>query len=155
MSTLASVVLYGTAASMPSASIPGRIYYTSDTEQIFRDNGTSWDNVTPALPSSAITAIQQQSFIYAADTGAANAYVVSLTPSPTLAAGSAVLFKAANTNTGASTLNVNGGGATAITKVGSTPLSGGEITAGQIIFVTYDGTEFQIIGGAGSGEDSL
>lgn len=47
MATLADVVLTGTAASMPTASIPGRIFYTTDTLQIFRDNGTSWDNVTP------------------------------------------------------------------------------------------------------------
>lgn len=48
MSTVAQMVLYGTESAMPSASIPGRQYYTSDTQQVFRDNGTSWDNVTPS-----------------------------------------------------------------------------------------------------------
>jgi hypothetical protein len=59
---------------------------------------------------------QQETRIYAADTGAANAYTVTLSPAPTIVAGSVVVFKAANANTGASTLAVNGGTATAIRK---------------------------------------
>jgi hypothetical protein len=96
-------------------------------------------------------AIQQQSYLYAADTGAANAYAVSLSPAPTLAAGSCVVFKATNANTGASTLAVNGGTATPIKKNGSTALASGDIAAGQIAVVVYDGTNFQLIAGATSG----
>jgi len=51
---------------------------------------------------------------YAVDTGAANAYVVTLGTTPTLADGLEVVFKAANASTGASTLNVNALGAKAI-----------------------------------------
>lgn len=47
MSTLASVVLEGVVASRPTAGIPGRIYYATDVGLIYRDNGTSWDDVTP------------------------------------------------------------------------------------------------------------
>lgn len=47
MPSLGNVILMGTEASMPTASIPGRTYYTTDTLQIFRDNGSGWDNVTP------------------------------------------------------------------------------------------------------------
>lgn len=36
---------YGVAASRPAAGIPGRVYYSSDTEVLERDNGTSWDPV--------------------------------------------------------------------------------------------------------------
>ena len=36
---------------------------------------------------------------YAADTGAANAYAVTLTPAPTLAAGDEIRLKIANANT--------------------------------------------------------
>lgn len=46
MSTLASVILEGAFASLPAASIPGRMYFATDTEQTFRDNGTTWDNVS-------------------------------------------------------------------------------------------------------------
>lgn len=151
MTTLANVLIESTFADLPAAGLPGRTAYTTDTLQIYYDNGTSWDNVTPALRASAINAIQQQLYVYAADTGAANAYVVALNPAPTLAAGSVVFFKAANANTGASTLALNGGGATAIKKQGTTALAGGEIAAGEIVAVVFDGTDFQLLAGAGSG----
>lgn len=48
MSTLASVVLKGVFASRPAASIAGVIYYSTDTGKIYRDNGSSWDDVTPS-----------------------------------------------------------------------------------------------------------
>ena len=59
--------------------------------------------------------------------------------------GSTVSFVAAGANTGAVTLNINGLGAKAITKQGSTALTQGDIKAGQIVMVTYDGTRFQLI----------
>lgn len=61
------------------------------------------------------TALQAQSFVYATDTGAANAYAIA--PSPALAAyadGQMVSFVAAHANTGASTLAVNALAAKAI-----------------------------------------
>jgi hypothetical protein len=87
--------------------------------------------------------IQQQHYTYANDTGAANAYAVTLTPAPTLQIGSVVVFKAVNANTGASTLAVNGGAAIAIKKNATVALVSGDIAAGQIITVIYDGTNFQ------------
>jgi len=80
---------------------------------------------------------------YALDTGAANAYVVDLDPAlDQLIVGMPIRFKAANTNTGASTLNVNGLGAKAI-KRHTRDLAPGDIKAGQIVTVIYDGTNFQ------------
>jgi hypothetical protein len=54
----------------------------------------------------------------------------------------------ANTTT-AVTLNVNGLGAVSITKFGSTSLAVGDIRSGQIVEVTYDGTNFQVSGSTG------
>jgi hypothetical protein len=51
------------------------------------------------------SAVQQEAYTYAADTGAVNAYAVTLSPAPTIVAGSLVVFKAANSSTGASTLS--------------------------------------------------
>lgn len=48
MSTLASVVGKGVFASRPAAGIAGAIYYSTDTGKIYRDNGATWDDVTPA-----------------------------------------------------------------------------------------------------------
>jgi hypothetical protein len=104
------------------------------------------------LASDVIGAIQQEAYTYAADTGAADAYVVALSPKPTLKAGSVVVFKAANGNTGASTLAVNSGSPIAITKQGATALASGDIAAGQIVRVVFDGTSWQMTaGGSGSG----
>jgi hypothetical protein len=112
----------------------------------------------PALPYDAAGAaagiastlatpqnVQQQTYSYATDTGAANAYAVTLSPVPLLVAGEPVIFKAAHANTGASTLAVNGGSAIAIFKQGgSTVLASGDIVAGQAVRVTFDGTNFQM-----------
>ena len=56
--------------------------------------------------------LKQNSVTYAADSGvAANTYVITLTGISAYTDGLCVTFKPANSNTGASTLNVNGLGA--------------------------------------------
>lgn len=59
-----------------------------------------------------------------------------------------VLFT--NANTGAATLNVNSLGAKAITKNGTVALVAGDIVAGAIYQLAYDGTQFQIVGSLGN-----
>lgn len=83
----------------------------------------------------------------ASDTGSANAYAIAPTPAiSAYAAGQAFSFKAAHTNTLASTLAVSGLTAKAIKKLdGATALTAGDITTGQIITVEYDGTNFQML----------
>lgn len=86
---------------------------------------------------------------YYTDTGAASAIVI--TPSPVVTSyvtGLKFYIKVANSNAGATTINVNGLGAKALLKQVSTPLSANDILAGQLINVMYDGTNFQLIGGA-------
>lgn len=84
---------------------------------------------------------------YVVDTGSANAYAIA--PSPAISAyavGQIFSFEAANSNSGASTLNVNGVGTKNILKLnGATALASGDINVGQIIIVEYDGTEFQML----------
>jgi hypothetical protein len=144
MTTLAAVMVKGTFSAMPTAGVNGRTFYSSDTGQIFYDNGEAWVNVTPAPTAAAISAIQQHSYTYTVDTGVANAYVVALIPTPTVVAGSEVIFKAVSANTGPSTLAVNGSVPVAINKQGTVALAGGEIAAGQIIRAIFDGVNFQI-----------
>lgn len=60
------------------------------------------------------------------------------------AAGQLFSFKAASTNTGAVTLNVNSLGVKQVTKAGSTALVANDIITGQVITVVYDGSRFQI-----------
>lgn len=78
---------------------------------------------------------------YAAATGSANAYVVSLSAQITaLADGLAVRFKANAANTGAATINVNSLGAKSIVRPGGAALEASDIASGQIVEVCYDST---------------
>lgn len=84
----------------------------------------------PILPTDLLHAIQANSLVTAADTGAANTYVVSFSPAVTaLTDGMVVWFKAKTANTGASTLNVNGLGASPLVGGAHSALQGGEIVA--------------------------
>lgn len=87
---------------------------------------------------------QAQAGNYAVDTGAANAYVVGLTPALTAhVVGMPIRFKAANGNTGASTFN-DGVGSGALTLPSLAALTSGAIVGGGIYTATWDGTRFQL-----------
>ena len=74
---------------------------------------------------------------------------ITATVSPTLTAytaGQMFAFVAANTNTGAVTINISSLGAKSITKNGTTALVAGDLTANYLFVVVYDGTQFQVVG---------
>ncbi len=88
---------------------------------------------------------------YAADTGSADAYAIALSPALTShVTGMPISFKAANANTGAATLNVDGLGAVAVKKKGGVTLVAGDIPADGIAVVAYDGTCYQLLNPASS-----
>lgn len=100
-----------------------------------------FDKVPPQLE------LEQNRVAYAADTGAANAYVVALPH--TLAAytaGLSIRVKITNANTGASTINVDSLGVKTITRFSGDPLQSGDLPAGGVVTLTYDGTNFQTPG---------
>jgi hypothetical protein len=75
-----------------------------------------------------------------------NAIAAVATPSLTAyAAGATYAFIAANSNTAASTLSIDGLAAKSITKNGSATLTAGDIQIGKLTWVQYDGTTFQLI----------
>ncbi len=131
---------------------------TGDTLTIVRgQEGTSplaWNagdtaaNYWTAASANAmvqVAQLQQQAGNYAADTGAVNAYAVTLAPVPASLAsivGSPIRVKIANTNTGSSTLSVNGLTAL-ISGPGGTTLNSGTLLAGQVVTFVYDGTSFE------------
>lgn len=47
----------GTVAGMPAAGTAGRVYITTDTNQIYRDNGTSWVLLSSAASSVVLQVI--------------------------------------------------------------------------------------------------
>lgn len=92
--------------------------------------------------------IQRQSFVFAVAGGTANALTASISPAPAaLSQPLLVKIKASNTNTGASTLDLNGLGVKDITKVSGgniVPLVGGDIVSGGFYELVYDGARWVI-----------
>lgn len=98
-------------------------------------------NQSGKLLQSAVDGIR-----YAADAGGDDTYSVTLDPVPAAYyAGMEVNFKPTTANTGACTLDVNGLGAKTIKKNVSSDLATGDILAGQMVKVLYDGTNFQLV----------
>ncbi|MCE5220052.1 MAG: hypothetical protein LLF98_01990 [Clostridium sp.] len=90
--------------------------------------------------------IRDRNINYAPDTGIADAYVVTLNPIPTsYVEGMNFLVKITNQNTGASTINVNSLGTKTIVKSVDAALASGDLLAGQIVMLCYNGTSFQLI----------
>ena len=96
------------------------------------------------LTCTSETALTQ--YTYAADSGAANAYVITLAPAlGSLVTGEQAWFTTANANTTAATINVNGLGVKNITKLGTTALVANDILASTLYEIVWDGTEWQLI----------
>lgn len=101
-------------------------------------------------PMANFQDVQNNAFTYAVATGT-NTIAISVTPAPTAyAAGQEFVFRAANTTTGAATLNVNSLGARNILRrdTGSgtlIALTSGNIIQNGVYKVVYDGTQFQLV----------
>lgn len=82
---------------------------------------------------------------YAASSEGSDTYAITVTPAPTAySTGDVYVFKADVANTGAATLNVNSLGAKTVLKKNDQALVTGDIEAGQIVTVVYDGTNLQM-----------
>lgn len=115
-----------------------------DTSHIVPVNGGYAPFVNTALPYVP-AATQSGKWIYGVDTGAVNALVVSLAPTLTAyTAGLTLRVKAANSNTGATTINVNGLGTKAVVRRDGTILKDSDIVSGGVSELIYDGTNFQL-----------
>lgn len=105
-------------------------------------NNEEFINQYSAAVSTPESLIQ---LLYAVDGGSTDTYVISLDVVPTAyTEGMMISFKANTTNVGACTLNVNGLGAKAIKVDTDVDPANGDIKAGQVVVVIYDGTNFQL-----------
>ena len=161
--------MYGTITEVSASSTVTNVTFTPDSGSLTASFSSVYNSIiTPDLlslpggnvPSNVVR--QNTAQIYAADGGATDSYVISMSPTVlALATGELILFKANTLNTGPATLNVDGLGAIPIVKQFNMPLITGDILAGQIVSVVYDGTNFQmqsqssISGGGGSGFDKI
>jgi hypothetical protein len=114
-------------------------------------------------PNDAVRLAQLQggTFNYVTVTGT-DTLLGSLTPPITsYAVGAMYTFIVQNTNTSAVTINIDALGARPILRNGSDPLQAGDLEAGSIVVILYDGTDFQLIsvgfgsGATGAGGDKI
>src|SRR5271154_3298869 len=93
------------------------------------------------------------SFYGGVDTGTANAYILTFnTTYSSYTNGFTILFVPANTNTGASTINVNGLGPIAIDNTSGSALAAGEIVAGVMTMISYYSGVFQLLSALSPGQ---
>ena len=113
----------------------------------------SGGNPTVSVDTATIASldtIQRNTALYLADAGASDAYSASPTPTPTgsIATGSIWTLKPNTANTGASTVDVDAGGALAAVAIkyanGSTDTATGDILAGDFLQLLYDGTAMRL-----------
>lgn len=99
-----------------------------------------------ALPSDIAANTQKQQFTYWADSGTANALVITPTPAVTAyVAGLHFDVKVATANTTTTTINVNGLGVQNIKKFVNSAignLEANDLRPGSMASLTYDGTQF-------------
>lgn len=110
--------------------------------------GDLFNNLLTAGTMGALAQATQLQLWCGTSSGSGNAQTVS--PAPALSAytaGQTISFIAGYSNTGATTINVSSLGAKNIykqTSSGPSALTGGEIVTNNIVFLEYDGTEFQL-----------
>lgn len=98
----------------------------------------------PTLPQVP-TGVQNGQWVFGAAGGTANALTATLSPIPTaLSAGLVVNLIIATTNTGAATLNLNSLGVKTIVRPNGDGLVQGDLLAGRMRTLIYDGTNFQL-----------
>jgi len=107
---------------------------------------TQTHGVDAIFNSTTITPIYIETLNFAADAEASDSYAIAISPAPIrYLAGMLLMFTANTANTGSASLNINAMGAKTIRKLNDTELATGDIEAGQVVVVVYDGTFFQMI----------
>lgn len=101
----------------------------------------TYDNIPaiddPTVPNNLITV-----------TGTNSLLGTTVPPATSYVAGMTLSFILINTNTAAVTIDVDGLGAKNIYSGSSAPMIPGQLAAGSMVTVEYDGTRFQLIGNA-------
>lgn len=124
--TFSAAPVFSTAFTLPNSTIA--------TTQSVGDNSTK-------VATSALVASEVTSGVYTAS--GTNTYTVTI-PGVTAYANSKVTVLFTNANSNTSTVNVNSLGAITVKKAVSSNVITGDIAAGSIHTLTYDGTNYQI-----------
>ena len=105
-----------------------------------------YDGLQFQLLTSANQFIAEAALVhYGVDVGATNALVATVTPGiSAYTAGLLCEIAVSHTNTGASTINLNGLGIKSIVRANGAALSAGDLLVGGLALIGYDGTSFQL-----------
>ena len=141
----------GLKANLPALDV-GEPALCTDTKEVFV--GNSGGNV--ALINKEVMDSHLENYIlqipYGVASGSANTYTVTLNPPLTsYTEGVAVAVKINASNTGASTININGKGAKSIRDPRGDALTAGKLIAGSIYTLRYNGTNFILQGEGATG----
>jgi hypothetical protein len=167
------VLEYANLAAFPGTGETGKIYVATDTNLSYRWSGSAYvlissvpADASPSVKgiakiysdvtakntdgsvhqSALVDGLQNASVISATATGT-NIYAATIAPAITAyAANQRFFIKFTNGNTGNVTININTRGARSIKKNAIDELAPGDIVAGQVVEIVYDGTNFQAIG---------
>lgn len=135
-----TIAVYG--APLATTGVAGIVELPTET-QVEAGTQTGGTGAQLALPNKSYGA--RFNLGSGLTTGTPNAYAVTLTPTPVaLATGNFVGITSSFTNTGNSTINVNGLGAKNI-QLGSTGLFSGAITTNSVVGMVYNGTSFDTV----------
>lgn len=153
----------GVSCTVPNVFVNGTIADANQVDANFNAvlacllnaaiNGVNTDITQLTALTTPITNVQggTTQYIGGTSTGPANAQVVAtLVPSTgyTLLQGNGAIFIAGASNTGAMTAAIGGTAATAVfrqTPNGPQALTGGEVQIGQLIWIVYDGTQYEML----------
>ena len=122
------------------------LYGTSGTE--FADNTTGLITAAKqrAMGEDIADSFSTNEGILSGTASGTDTYAVTIAGVASYASGNTYTVKFTNANTTAATININSLGAKDIKKGVTTALSAGNIAAGQIFVLAYDGTNFILLG---------
>lgn len=154
--TTTPIVTYKDSTGGPTNTNPIQLNFRGEADIWLQPNVAykyaltdSLGNTIPGWPIDNIVNSQLITLYGGVDTGSVNAYIINFTANFTaLTDGIIIAWIAANTNTGASTLNVNGLGVVNILNQDSTALRAGQIFANQIVQVLYKGGNWLLLAGS-------
>ena len=129
------LVVTRNAEQVPNLTFP------SSTGAAWSAGDIASNEVTAGMMTNTYSPSNDQANVvrYAADSGAANAYVCAFNPPiPTGTVATELIFKPLNTNTGASTITCNSGTSYAILAANGSALIGGEIQANGLVKIIFN-----------------
>lgn len=133
----------GTATQLPTPGLQGRHFFATDSNTLWLDNG----NTQQAIPVGYYAPGQLQTIAQGVNTTAATINVTPPITSYTQILNTPISVKFVMGNTGPVTININNLGVIHVVKNLNSQLISGDIPAGGIVSLVYDGTNFQAISG--------